>query len=109
VATVTRGNDTIAGVPGVRFATAARPGSAEERVLQQIQSRLSGGRTELPDPTTDPHLAYRSVEVVDGTSYSVITLWVPAGKETEAADALRAEGFDVAEPGGGEQPPGPVD
>ena len=94
--TVTRGNDTIAGVPGVRFATAARPGSAEERVLQRIQSRLSGGVTELPDPATVAHLAHQSVEVVDGTSYSVITLWVPAGQESEAADALRAEGFDLA-------------
>jgi hypothetical protein len=95
VTTVTRGNDTIAGVPGVRFATAARPGSAEERVLQQVQSRLSGGITELPDPATVAQLAYQSVEVVDGTSYSVITLWVPAAQESEAADALRAEGFDV--------------
>jgi hypothetical protein len=93
--TVTRGNDTIAGVPGVRFATAARPGSAEEKVLQRIQSSLSGGITELPDPATVAHLAYQSVEVVDGTSYSVITLWVPAAQESEAADALRAEGFDV--------------
>ena len=93
--TVTRGTDTIAGMPGVRFATAARPGSAEEEVLQRVQSRLSGGITELPDPATVAHLAYQSVEVVDGTSYSVITLWVPAAQESEAADALRAEGFDV--------------
>lgn len=93
--TVMRGNDTIAGVAGVRFATAARPGSAEEAVLQRIQSRLSGGITELPDPATVAHLAYRSVKVVDGTSYSVITLWVPAAQESEAADTLRTEGFDV--------------
>lgn len=93
--TVTRGNDTTAGVPGVRFATTARPGSAEEGVLQRIQSALSGGQTELPSPTTVAHLAYQSVEVVDGTSYSVITLWVPQAQESEAADALRAEGFEV--------------
>ena len=93
--TVTRGEDTIAGVPGVRFATTARPGSAEERTLQRVQEALSGGETELPSPTTVAHLAYQSVEVVDGTSYSVITLWVPEAQESEAAEALRAEGFDV--------------
>lgn len=93
--TVTRQHDTIAGIPGVRFATAARPGSAEERVLQRIQSKLSGGVTDLPDPATVAHLAYQSVEVVDGSSFSVITLWVPAAQESEAADALRAEGFEV--------------
>ena len=93
--TVTRGSDTIAGVPGVRFATTARRGSAEERTLQRVQERLSGGATSLPSTTTVAQLAYQSVEVVDGTSYSVITLWVPAAQESEAADALRAEGFDV--------------
>jgi hypothetical protein len=93
--TVTRGNDTIAGVPGVRFATTARPGSAEERVLQRVQSALSGGETSLPSSSTVAQLAYQSVEVVDGTSYSVITLWVPASQESAAADALRAEGFEV--------------
>jgi hypothetical protein len=93
--TVTRGNDTIAGVPGVRFATAARSDSAEERALQRIQSALSGGVPELPSSTTVAHLAYQSVEVIDGTSYSVITLWVPKTQESKAADALRAEGFEV--------------
>jgi hypothetical protein len=92
---VTRRKDTIAGVPGVRFATTARPGSPEERVLQQIQSRLSGGETELPDRASVAQLAYQSVEVIDGTSYSVITLWVPAAQEAETVDALRAEGFEI--------------
>jgi hypothetical protein len=95
VSTVTRGDDTIDGVPGVRFATTARSGSPEEMVLQRIQSTLSGGQTSLPDRTTLPQLAHQSVEVVDGTSYSVITLWVPKAQESEAADALRAEGFEV--------------
>jgi hypothetical protein len=95
VNTVTRGSDTIAGVPGVRFATAARPDSPEERTLQRIQETLSGGATSLPSPTTVAHLAYQSVEVVDGTSYSIITLWVPQAQESEAADALRAQGFEV--------------
>jgi hypothetical protein len=95
VSTVTRGDDTIAGVPGVRFATTARPDSPEERVLQRVQSTLSGGTTSLPDRSTVAQLAYQSVEVVDGTSYSVITLWVPKDQEAEAADALRAEGFEV--------------
>jgi hypothetical protein len=93
--TVTRGNDTVAGVPGVRFATTARPGSAEERALQRVQKILSGGETSLPSSSTVTQLAYQSVEVVDGTSYSVISLWVPAAQESEAADALRAEGFEV--------------
>jgi hypothetical protein len=93
--TVTRGNDTIAGVPGVRFATTARPDSPEEHVLQRIQSGLAGGQSDLPSGATVAQLAYRSVEVVDGTSYPVITLWVPAAQESEAADALRAEGFEV--------------
>jgi hypothetical protein len=92
---VTRGNDTIAGVPGVRFATTARPGSPEERTLQRVQETLSGGVTELPSSTTVAQLAYQSVEVVDGTSYSVISLWVPKDQESEAAEALRAEGFEV--------------
>jgi hypothetical protein len=95
VNTVTRGRDTITGVPGVRFATAARPGSAEEGTLQRIQATLSGGDMSLPSPTTVAHLAYQSVEVVDGTSYSIITLWVPEAQESDAAAALRAEGFDV--------------
>lgn len=94
---VTRTADTVAGVPGVRFATAARQGSPEEKVLQRIQSTLSGGQTSLPAPTTVAHLALTSVRVVNGSSYSVITLWVPAEQESDAADALRAEGFEVAE------------
>jgi hypothetical protein len=93
--TVTRDSSSVAGVPGVRFATAARPGSPEERALQRIQANLSGGATSLPAPTTVAHLALRSVQVVNGASYSVITLWVPAEQESEAADALRAEGFDL--------------
>jgi hypothetical protein len=95
VSTVTRGSDTIAGVPGVRFATTARPDSPEEHALQRIQATLSGGVTSLPDPTTVPHLALQSVQVVDGTSYSVITLWVPKAQEAEAAEALQGEGFEV--------------
>ncbi|MBV9822710.1 MAG: hypothetical protein JO144_10765 [Actinobacteria bacterium] len=94
---VTRTPDTIAGVPGLRFATAARPGSPEEKVLQRIQHDLSGGRTSLPAPTTVAHLALSQVKVVNGSSYSVITLWVPAAQESEAATALRAEGFEVVE------------
>ena len=95
MSTVTRGNDTIAGVPGVRFATTAQPGSREEGVLQRIQSNLSGGATELPAPTTVAHLALSKVQVVNGDSYSVISLWVPKDQEDEAAEALRAEGFEV--------------
>lgn len=95
MSTVTRGNDSIAGVPGVRFATTARPGSPEEDTLQRVQQTLSGGNTSLPSPATVAHLAYQSVEVVDGTSYSVITLWVPEEQESETAEALRAEGFEV--------------
>ena len=49
----------------------------------------------LPDRSTLAQLAYQSVEVVDGTSYSVITLWVPKAQESAAVDALRAEGFEV--------------
>jgi hypothetical protein len=79
----------------VRFATTARPGSPEERTLQRVQKTLSGGDTELPSSTTIAHLALTSVQVVDGTSHSVITLWVPKSQESEAADLLRAEGFDV--------------
>jgi hypothetical protein len=92
---VTRSADTIAGVPGVRFATTARQGSPEEKVLQRIQYTLSGGQTSLPDPTTVAHLALSQVTVVDGQSYPVITLWVPAEQEAEAVAALRAEGFEV--------------
>ena len=95
MSTVTRGSETIDGVPGVRFATTARQDSPEQQVLQRIQAALSGGQTSLPDRTTLPQLAYQSVEVVDGTSYSVITLWVPKTQEDEAAEALRAEGFEV--------------
>jgi hypothetical protein len=93
--TVTRGDDTIDGVPGVRFATTARRDSPEERVLQRVQSTLSDGNTSLPSTTTLPQLAYQSVQVVDGTSYSVATLWVPKAQEARAADLLRAEGFEV--------------
>lgn len=92
---VTRSADTIAGVPGVRFATTARQGSPEEKALQRIQYTLSGGATSLPAPTTVAHLALSQVRVVDGTSYPVITLWVPAEQESEAAAALRAEGFEL--------------
>ncbi len=92
---VTRSADTIAGVPGVRFATAARPGSPEEKVLQKIQYTLSGGRDEVPDDATFAHLAFHFVRVVDGSSHSVISLWVPAEQESAAATALRAEGFEV--------------
>lgn len=95
MSTVTRGNDTIDGVPGVRFATTARPDSPEEQALQRVQATLSDGTTSLPDPTTLPQLALQSVQVVDGTSYSVITLWVPKAQESEAAEALRGEGFEV--------------
>ncbi len=95
MSTVTRGNDTHAGVPGVRFATTARPGSQEEQALQRVQAALAGGVTSLPSDSTLPHLALTSVEVVDGTSYSVITLWVPTEQESAAAEALRVEGFEV--------------
>lgn|GEM_PF-3643698 len=95
MAAVTRSADTIAGVPGVRFATAARPESAEEKALLKIQYALSGGNTSLPDRSTGPQLAKEVVRVVDGSSYSVITLWVPAEQESEAAAALRAEGFEL--------------
>lgn len=93
--TVTRGSDTIAGVPGIRFSTAARPGSSEEQALQRVQGKLSGGVTSLPDPTTIAHLALNTVQVVDGSSYSIITLWVPQAQESEAVTALEAEGFDL--------------
>ena len=93
--TVTHSADTVAGVPGVRFATAARQGSPEEKALQRIQYALSGGETSLPAPTTVAHLAPTQVRVVGGQSYPVITLWVPAEQESEAAAALRAEGFEV--------------
>lgn len=95
MSTVTRGSETIDGLPGVRFATTARPDSPQEQALQRVQAILSGGVTSLPDPTTLPHLALQSVQVVDGSSYSVITLWVPKAQESEAAEALRAEGFEV--------------
>ncbi|HST49037.1 hypothetical protein [Jatrophihabitans sp.] len=95
MSTVTRSAHTIAGVPGMRFATAARPGSPEEEALKKIQYTLSDGQTSLPDPTTVAHLALSQVRVTDGSSYPVITLWVPAEQESEAVAALRAAGFEV--------------
>lgn len=95
MSTVTRGDDTIDGVPGVRFATTARPDSPEEQALQRVQAALAGGDTSLPVDATLPHLGLSSVQVVDGTSYSVVTLWVPKDLESAATEALRGEGFEV--------------
>lgn len=88
--------ETIAGVPGVRFRTDARQHTSEEERLQEIQSRLSGGEDDLPSQTTLPHLALEEVQTVDGPSYSVISLWVPTDKRAEAAERLRAAGFTVS-------------
>jgi hypothetical protein len=95
VNTVTRTADFSAGTPGVRFATQARPGSPEEESLQRIQAALSGGVVSLPSSTDIAHLALNTVQVVDGSSYSVITLWVPQAQESDAVAALKAEDFDI--------------
>ena len=93
--TVTRTADTSTGTPGVSFATQARPGSPEEGSLQRIQAALSGGADSPPGATNTAHLALNTVRVIDGSSYSIITLWVPEAQESEAVAALQAEGFDI--------------
>jgi hypothetical protein len=88
--------ETIAGVPGTRFTTDARPGTVWEERLQEIQSELSGGVVLLSSETTLPHLALVSIAVVDGPPYSVISLWVPDDKRSEAARLLEAAGFALS-------------
>ncbi|HEX8079373.1 MAG TPA: hypothetical protein VF557_04115 [Jatrophihabitans sp.] len=100
--TVTRTADPSAGTPGISFATQARPGSPEEGSLQRIQAALSGGADSPPGTTNTAHLALNTVQVVDGTSYPIITLWVPEAQESEAVAALETEGFDIE---GGENDP----
>lgn len=92
---VARQQQTINGIRGVRFDTDARQGTSQEAALQRIQSTLSGGETSLGSNPTVAHLSLVSVQVVDGPSYAVITLWVPSEQETEAARLLSLEGFDV--------------
>lgn len=87
---------TSAGVPGVRFTTDARPGTAQEASLQKIQSELSGGQTSLPDVTDLPHLHLYEAKTEDGSSYTMIALWVPAEKRSKAATLLEDAGFTVA-------------
>ena len=87
--------ETIEGVAGIRFRTDARPDTALEAKLQEIQSALSGGQVLLPSPTTLPHLELTSVQVVDGESYAVISLWVPRDLRSDAAAQLEAAGFTL--------------
>ena len=105
--TVTRTADPSAGTPGVRFATQARPGSPEEGSLQRIQEALSGDAASPPGATNLAHLELNTVQVIDGTSYPIITLWVPEAQESEAVAALEAEGFDI-EGGGVDDPAGDI-
>lgn len=94
--TATAQEETITGVPGVRFTTDARPDTEWEGKLQEIQSALSGGKVLLPSPTTLPHLNLSLVATVDGPSDSVISLWVPREQRSEAARRLAAAGFTLS-------------
>lgn len=88
--------ETIAGLPGVRFNTDARPDTAQEKRLQEIQSALAEGKVLLPSPTTLPHLSLYEVNVVHAPSFSMISLWVPMEKRSEAVERLQAAGFTVS-------------
>lgn len=81
---------------GVRFTTDGRPGTAQERHLQEIQGALSEGVVFLPSHTTLPHLSWHSVATVDGPSYPVISLWVPTEQRSQAAERLQSAGFTVS-------------
>lgn len=87
--------ETVNGVPGVRFSTDARPDSTQEGLLQEIQRELAG-ITILPTDTTLPHLALYEVEIVDAPSESRISLWVPTDTRSDAVERLRAAGFTVS-------------
>jgi hypothetical protein len=88
--------ETIVAVPGVRFRTNARPDTASERQLQDIQSELSDGERELSSPTTLPHLNYfYAATKGDRPTNSFISLWVPKEQQLQAEDLLRAAGFTV--------------
>ncbi len=88
-------NHTIQDVPGVPLRTNARPGTAVEGQLREIQSELSGGQVDLPSPTTVPHLSYFAVATVDGPPHSYISLWVPEHQAPRAAELLGDAGFTV--------------
>jgi hypothetical protein len=92
---VTRTADTDAQTPGVRFAAHAQPGSPQEHSLRRISAALSGGGDSPSAGTGAARLELNDVQVVDGSSHSIITLWVPPAQEPEAVAALRAEGFDI--------------
>lgn len=96
MATASAQVETISGVSGVRFTTDARQGTDQETKLQEIQSVLSGRVVILPSGTTLPHLALCSVQVVDGTSYAVISLRVPTDRRQKAVELLEAAGFTVS-------------
>ncbi|HEX8744213.1 MAG TPA: hypothetical protein VF712_13870 [Thermoleophilaceae bacterium] len=89
-------DETISDVPGVRFTTDARPGSPEERQLQEIQSRLAEGETSLPGGTTLPHLNLYMAQTVNGPSQSFISLWVPKEQQSQAVELLESAGFRVS-------------
>ena len=91
--------ETSAGVPGVRFTTDARPGTAQEEQLQGIQYELSGGVDLLPSQPTVAHLTLHEVATVDGPSHSVVSLWVPTEQRSRAAERLAGAGFRVSLPG----------
>jgi hypothetical protein len=89
--------EAIGGVPGVRFTTDARPGTAEEAQLLAIQDELSGGEGILPPDTTLPQLSMVWVGTPDGDPYSAISLRVPADQRSEATELLRAAGFTISD------------
>jgi len=89
-------DETIEGVVGVRFRTNAKPNTAGEEQLKEIQYELSGGQIDLPSPTTVPHLNYYYVDVVGGPARSLISLWVPATQESRATELLEAAEFALS-------------
>jgi hypothetical protein len=87
--------ETVAGVPRVRFTTDARPGTEEEDQLQEIQLELSDGVDSLGAQPTVAHLTLHEVATVDGPSHSVISLWVPAEQQPLAVERLQSAGFTI--------------
>lgn len=86
-----------ASVAGVLFTTSSRPGTEDERLLQVIQEKLADGIVQLPEVSSLPQLALALAATLDGPTISVITLWVPKSKESEAVTLLEAAGFHVSD------------
>lgn len=87
--------ETIEGVAGTRFRTNAQPHTDAERLLQEIQSTLSGGMNG--PPLTVAHLNFYARGVADGPDKTYISLWVPREQQSQTTSLLEDAGFSVSD------------